>query len=47
MSVGDTAFSLSTDVKFILQFRSQPKEVREFTQTYKQVFVYTVLMRTS
>lgn len=26
MPVGDTAFSLSTDVKFILQFRSQPKE---------------------
>lgn len=47
MPVGDTAFSLSTDVKFILQFRSQPKEAREFTQTYKQVFVYTVLMRTS
>lgn len=27
MSVGDTVFSLSTDVKFILQFR--PKETGE------------------
>lgn len=40
-------FPISTDVKFILQFRSQPKEAGEFTQTYKQVFVYTLLMRTS